>query len=225
MILFIILIGDMMKYLLVFGKSLFFYLLITVVYRIVGKREIGELSIMDFIVSIFIAELAAISIENYNDNMFLSIIPIAVLVVLQIFSAKLSLKSENVRSLIDGNPSVIINRGKVNFEEMLKQRYNLDDLLTQLRAKSIKSIEEVDYAILETSGKLSIFKREDDKNHTYPLPVIIDGKIQEDVLIQIGKDKKWIEESLKKEEYLLDDIFYGFYRNKRLFLIRNENIK
>ena len=225
MILFIILIGDMMKYLLVFGKSLFFYLLITVVYRIMGKREIGELSIMDFIVSIFIAELAAISIENYNDNMFLSIIPIAVLVVLRIFSAKLSLKSENVRSLIDGNPSVIINRGKVNFEEMLKQRYNLDDLLTQLRAKSIKSIEEVDYAILETSGKLSIFKREDDKNHTYPLPVIIDGKIQEDVLIQIGKDKKWIEESLKKEEYLLDDIFYGFYRNKRLFLIRNENIK
>ena len=214
-----------MKYLLVFGKSLFFFLLITVVYRIMGKREIGELSIMDFIVSIFIAELAAISIENYNDNMFLSIIPIAVLVVLQIFSAKLSLKSENVRSLIDGNPSVIINRGKVNFEEMLKQRYNLDDLLTQLRAKSIKSIEEVDYAILETSGKLSIFKREDDKNHTYPLPVIIDGKIQEDVLIQIGKDKKWIEESLKKEEYLLDDIFYGFYRNKRLFLIRNENIK
>lgn len=214
-----------MKYLLVFGKSLFFYLLITVVYRIMGKREIGELSIMDFIVSIFIAELAAISIENYNDNMFLSIIPITVLVVLQIFSAKLSLKSENVRSLIDGNPSVIINRGKVNFEEMLKQRYNLDDLLTQLRAKSIKSIEEVDYAILETSGKLSIFKREDDKNRTYPLPVIIDGKIQEDVLIQIGKDKKWIEESLKKEEYLLEDIFYGFYRNKRLFLIRNENIK
>ena len=214
-----------MKYLLVFGKSLFFYLLITVVYRIMGKREIGELSIMDFIVSIFIAELAAISIENYNDNMFLSIIPIAVLVVLQIFSAKLSLKSENVRSLIDGNPSVIINRGKVNFEEMLKQRYNLDDLLTQLRAKSIKSIEEVDYAILETSGKLSIFKSEDDKNHTYPLPVIIDGKIQEDVLLQIGKDRKWIEESLKKEEYLLEDIFYGFYRNKRLFLIRNENIK
>ncbi len=214
-----------MKYLLVFGKSLFFYLLITVVYRIMGKREIGELSIMDFIVSIFIAELAAISIENYNDNMLLSIIPIAVLVVLQIFSAKLSLKSENVRSIIDGNPSVIINRGKVNFEEMLKQRYNLDDLLTQLRAKSIKSIEEVDYAILETSGKLSIFKSEDDKNHTYPLPVIIDGKIQEDVLIQIGKDKKWIEESLEKEEYLLEDIFYGFYRNKRLFLIRNENIK
>lgn len=214
-----------MKYLLVFGKSLFFYLLITIVYRLMGKREIGELSIMDFIVSIFIAELAAISIENYNDSMFLSIIPIGVLVALQIITSKISFKSEKVRSVIDGNPSVIINRGKINFGEMLKQRYNLDDLLTQLRAKSIKSIEEVDYAILETSGKLSIFKKDDDKNRTYPLPVIIDGKVQEDVLIQINKSIGWLEENLKREGYSLEDIFYGFYRNKRLFLIRNENIK
>lgn len=190
-----------------------------------GKREIGELSIMDFIVSIFIAELAAISIENYNDSMFLSIIPIGVLVALQIITSKISFKSEKVRSVIDGNPSVIINRGKINFGEMLKQRYNLDDLLTQLRAKSIKSIEEVDYAILETSGKLSIFKKDDDKNRTYPLPVIIDGKVQEDVLIQINKSIGWLEENLKREGYSLEDIFYGFYRNKRLFLIRNENIK
>lgn len=225
MILDMILMVIIMRYLLVFGKSLFFYILITIVYRVMGKREIGELSIMDFIVSIFIAELAAISIENYNDNMFLSIIPIGVLVGLQIITSKISLKSEKVRSVIDGNPSVIINRGKINFEEMLKQRYNLDDLLTQLRAKSIKSIEEVDYAILETSGKLSIFKREDDKNRTYPLPVIIDGKVQEDVLVQIKKSKSWLEENLKREGYLLEDIFYGFYRNKRLFLIRNENIK
>ena len=105
-----------------------------------GKREIGELSIMDLIVSIFIAELAAISIDNYKENVFLSIIPIGVLVILQIISAKVSFKNEKVRSVIDGNPSVIINRGKINFDEMLKQRYNLDDLLTQLRAKSIKSI-------------------------------------------------------------------------------------
>ena len=225
MILDMILMVIIMKYLLVFGKSLFFYLLITIVYRLMGKREIGELSIMDFIVSIFIAELAAISIENYDDSMFLSIIPIGVLVALQIITSRISLKSEKVRSVIDGNPSVIINRGKINFEEMLKQRYNLDDLLTQLRAKSIKSIEEVDYAILETSGKLSIFKREDDKSRTYPLPVIIDGKVQEDVLIQINKSKSWLEENLKREGYLLEDIFYGFYRNKRLFLIGNENIK
>ena len=214
-----------MDYFIVFIRSLLFYLLITVVYRVMGKREIGELSIMDFIVSIFIAELAAIAIENYKDSMLLSIIPITVLVVLQILASRLSIKSNKMRNIIDGEPSIIINRGKINFEEMLKQRYNLDDLLTQLRAKSIKSIEEVDYAILETSGKLSIFKSSDDKNHTYPLPVIIDGKIQDDVLIQINKSRDWLEDSLKKEGYLLEDIFYGFYRNKKLFLIKNENIK
>ena len=214
-----------MKYLLVFSKSLFFYLLITVVYRIMGKREIGELSIMDFIVSIFIAELAAISIENYKDTIWLSIIPVFVLVLLQIVSSKISLKHEKVREVIDGKASVIINRGKINFEEMLKQRYNLDDLLTQLRAKSIKSIEEVDYAILETSGKLSVFKRDDDPDRTYPLPVILDGKVQEDVLIQIRKDISWLNRKLDEENFKLEDIFYGFYRNKKLFLIKNENIK
>ena len=153
-----------MKYFIVLGRTLFFYVLITAVYRFMGKREIGELSIMDLIVSIFIAELAAISIDNYKESIFLSIIPMFVLVIIQIAVAKISLKSAKTRSVIDGEPSVIINRGKVNFKEMLKQRYNLDDLLTQLRAQSIKSIEEVDYAILETSGRLSVFKKDEDKN-------------------------------------------------------------
>ena len=214
-----------MRYFIVLFRSFFFYILIAVVYRFMGKREIGELSIMDFIVSIFIAELAAIAIENYKDSMFLSIIPIVVLVALQLVVSHLSLKNEKARNMIDGEPSMIINRGKINFKEMLKQRYNLDDLLTQLRAKSIKSIEEVDYAILETSGKLSVFKKDDDKQRTYPLPVILDGKVQEDVLIQIQKDRKWLDQTLQEEGYELDDIFYGFYRRKKLFLIRKENIK
>ena len=79
------------------------------------------------------------------------------LVLLQIILAKISLKNNKIRNLFDGKPSIIINRGKVNFKEMVKQRYNLDDLLTQLREKQIRSIEEVDYAILETSGRLSVF--------------------------------------------------------------------
>lgn len=213
-----------MRYFVVLERSLLFYIMIAILYRCMGKREIGELSIMDFIVSIFIAELAAISIENYKDSILLSVGPIAILVIVQILVSKFSLKSDKFREIVDGEPSVIINRGKINFEEMLRQRYNLDDLLTQLREKSIKSIEEVDYAILETSGKLSIFKREDDKNRVYPLPVILDGKIQEDVLIQIGKDKKWLDKSLDEQGYKIDDIFYGFYQKKRLFLIRKEMI-
>ncbi len=190
-----------------------------------GKREIGELSIMDLIVSIFIAELAAISIENYDKSIFISIIPISILVSLQIGLSAISLKSNKVRKTLDGIPSVIINRGKVNFQEMLKQRYNLDDLLTQLRDREIKSIEEVDYAILETSGKLSVFKKETDKKHTYPLPVIIDGKEQEDVLYQIGKSKIWLNEVLRKEEKVLENVFYAFYCDGKLFIIDKDKIR
>lgn len=214
-----------MKYFIVLGRTLFFYVLITAVYRFMGKREVGELSIMDLIVSIFIAELAAISIDNYKESIFLSIIPMFILVIIQVLIAKISLKSAETRNIIDGEPSVIINRGKVNFKEMLKQRYNLDDLLTQLRAQSIKSIEEVDYAILETSGRLSVFKKEEDKLRLYPLPVILDGKIQEDTLLQIKKDKAWLEKKLEEKNFMIEDIFYGFYKNKELFLIKRENVK
>lgn len=214
-----------MEYVVVIIRSILFYIIITLAYRFMGKREVGELSVMDFIVSLFIAELAAISIENYKDDMLLSILPIVTLVLIQLCVAYISLKVTGVRKTVDGEVSVIINRGKINFEEMLKQRYNLDDLLTQLRAQSIKSIEEVDYAILETSGKLSVFKRDDDPDRTYPLPVILDGKVQEDVLIQIRKDINWLNRKLDEENFKLEDIFYGFYQKNRLFLIKRENIK
>lgn len=214
-----------MEYVVVIIRSILFYIIITLAYRFMGKREVGELSVMDFIVSLFIAELAAISIENYKDDMLLSILPIVTLVLIQLCVAYISLKVTGVRKTVDGEVSVIINRGKINFEEMLKQRYNLDDLLTQLRAQSIKSIEEVDYAILETSGKLSVFKRNDDPDRTYPLPVILDGKVQEDVLIQIRKDISWLNRKLDEENFKLEDIFYGFYQKNRLFLIKRENIK
>ena len=214
-----------MEYIAIILRMIFFYIFIIFIYRIMGKREVGQLGIVDLIVSILIAELVAICIENPKESIMSSIIPIITLVFLQIILSYSSLKNPKLRTVLDGAPSFIIKNGKVNYNEMIRQKYNLDDLLTQLRAKSIKSIEEVDYAILETSGKLSIFKSSDDKNHTYPLPVIIDGKIQDDVLIQINKSRDWLEDSLKKERYLLEDIFYGFYRNKKLFLIKNENIK
>ena len=108
---------------------------------------------------------------------------------------------------------------------MLKQRYNLDDLLTQLRSQGIRSIEEVDYAILETSGKLSVFEKENKKIGDYPLPVILDGKVQEDVLIQIKKSKEWLNQKLEEEQVASQDVFYAFYRNQQLFLIKDASIK
>lgn len=190
-----------------------------------GKREIGELSIMDFIVSIFIAEMVAISIENYNKSMLVSIIPIFVLVILQISLSHISMKNTKIRNILDGKPSVIIENGKVNFKEMKSQRYNLDDLLTQLRVNSVKSIEEVDYAILETSGKLSIFKKIDDPNSNYPLPIIIDGKIDYQILNKINKTKEWLTKELKKQNINQENIFYSFYKDNNLYIIEKDKIK
>mgnify|MGYP002626414461 FL=1 len=185
-----------------------------------GKREIGELSIIDFIVSMYIAEIVAISIENYKESMAISLIPILLLVLLQIITAKLSYKNKKIRDVLDGKPSIIISRGKVNFKEMKRLRYNLDDLLSQLRGESIKSIAEVDYAILETNGKLSIFKKEGPS--PYPLAVILDGKIEEDVLIEINKSKRWLEKELERKHVLLENVFYAFYQRNKLFIIENE---
>ena len=188
-----------------------------------GKREVGELGIVDLIVSVLIAELAAISIEKYNDNVLLMLLPIAVLVILQIILAKISLKSDKIRNMLDGNVSVIIDNGKVNFKEMIKQRYNLEDLLTQLRARNVKSIEEVEYAILETSGKLSVFTKNANNSGPYPLPLILDGKVQHMTLKKIRRKEKWLNELLESKKVKLDDVFYAFYKDNQLFIIKNSD--
>ncbi len=212
-----------MDYLLILLKTLFFYFAIVIFYRFMGKREVGELGIIDLIVSVLIAELAAISIERYDSSVFLMLLPIGVLVILQIVLAKISLKSDKVRSMLDGDASVIIDNGKVNFKEMIKQRYNLEDLLTQLRARNVKSIEEVEYAILETSGKLSVFTKDANNSGPYPLPLILDGKIQKMTLKKIGRKEKWLNELLASKKVKLDDVFYAFYKDNQLFIIKNSD--
>ena len=213
-----------MKLLIILSKTFFFYIAITILYRLMGKREISQLKVVDLVVSMFIADIVAMGIENYDESIILSIGPVILLVILQVFTAKLSLKYVKIRNIVDGEASVIINRGKINFKEMLRQRYNLDDLLVELRSKGIKSIEEVDYAILEISGRLSVFTK-NNETEGYPLPVILNGKIDNDVLIQIDKDEDWLKQILKDEGYTLEDVFYGFYKDDEIYLIKNEVIK
>ena len=219
----IIKLGDIMDFLIVIARTFVFYIVITVVYRLMGKREVGELGIVDLIVSVLIAELAAMGIENFKENIFIPIFAIFFLVVFQVIMAKITIKNAKIRDLFEGKPSVIINRGKVNFKEMEKQRYNLDDLLTQLRSKSIRSIEEVDYAILENNGRLSVFTK--GKTDTYPLPLILDGEIEEDALRQLNKDKTWLLDLIRKERVARKDIFYGFYKDKKIYVIKKSDLQ
>lgn len=188
-----------------------------------GKREVGQLSIIDLIVSLLIAELTVISVENYDKSILYSLIPIVILVLLQCILAYFSLKKPKFRIFLDGNPSVIVKNGKINYREMLKQRYNLDDLLSQLREKGYRSLEEIEYAILESNGTLSVFPYKNSKS-PFPLPIILDGDIQEDTLEHLNKDKKWIYDLLKKKNIKLDDVFFAFYKDKNIFVIRNDDL-
>lgn len=186
-----------------------------------GKREVGQLGIIDLIVSVLIAELVAISLENYNQSIFLVIIPIMLLVLCQIGMAFLSLKEKRIRDIFDGKPSVIINNGRINIKEMIRQRYNLDDLLSQLREQEYRSIGEVGYAILETSGKLSVFKKDSKDKKVFPLPIIIEGKVEYDSLKLLNKDINWLRKHMSVD---IEDVFYGFYKNESIYIIKNEDM-
>ena len=185
-----------------------------------GKREVGQLGIVDLIVSILIAELVAISVEDTNKSIMNSVIPIIPVVFLQMILSYTSLKSGKIRNLLDGTPTFIITNGHINYKEMIKQKYNLDDLLTQLREKGYRSIEEIEYAILENSGKLSVFGYQNKNNRTpLPMPIILDGKIQQDTLKKINKDDKFIKKILMDKQLKLSDVFYALYKDKNIFII------
>ena len=155
----------------------------------------------------------------------LTIAPISLLVVIEVALAYLSTKSRWFRQVFTSKPSVIINHGVINYKEMIKQRYSLDDLLVSLRQASIKSIEDVEYAFLESNGKLSIFKYNLFKTDSaYPAPIIVDGVIQENTLKNIRKNKIWIKLYLRKQNINLEDIFYAFYKNGKIYTILKSNV-
>ena len=212
-----------MEYLNLLLKIVFFYFFITVAYKIMGKREVGQLGVIDLIVSILIAELTAISVEDPTKPILYTVIPVTFLVIVQVSVAYISLKSPKIRILFSGKPAMIINKGKLDFKEMIKQRYNLDDLLLQLREQQIKSLEEIEYAILENNGKFSIFPYQDKKSD-FPLPLILDGQIQSDTIQLLKKDREWLNLLLNKEKVKIEDIFYAFYKGSKTFIIKKSDI-
>ena len=182
-----------MDLLVVMSRTIFFYFLILICYRVMGKREIAQLSVSDLTISILIAELVAISIENKDESTFLTILPILLLVFLEILLAFIQLKCNGLRRLVDGKPSMIIDNGKLN-------------------------IKDVDYAILETDGSLSVFKKSVDSS--YPLPIIVDGKIDENVLKKYHKSKEWLIKKLEENNLTLKTTLYAFYKGNTMYVVR-----
>lgn len=208
---------------IVFVRTFFFYFFIFLIYRILGKREIGQLGIIDLVVTILIAEIASISIENTDVTIFKSVVPILTLMGLEMILAFVSLKSPSFRRFIDGSPSVIIKNGKINYKEMINQKYSLEDLLSQIREKGYRSIEEIEYAILENNGMLSIFEYAGKKS-PFPMPIILDGEIQSDTLKHLKRDDNWVLMILQKRNINLGDVFYAFYKDRSVFVIKNSDL-
>jgi uncharacterized membrane protein YcaP (DUF421 family) len=193
--------------LLIIGSRTFFlYFLILIVLRVMGKREVGELGVIDVVVFIIMAEVAAVGIEDPKNKLFHSVLPILILLVIQLITSYISLKSKKFRDLVDGDPSVIIRNGIIVEDEMRRQRYNLDDLFQQLREQQIGSVREVTYAFLEPSGNLSVFTKED----TQPvLALISDGVIQNRHIEIVGISEQQLINELTKLG--INDIKHIFY--------------
>ncbi|WP_456278149.1 DUF421 domain-containing protein [Bacillus sp. AK128] len=190
-----------MEYVSIVARTLFLYALIVFIFRMMGKREIGELSILDLVIFIMIAESAVVGIENTEKPIFETIFPMLLLMIIQISLATISLKSKKIRELLDGKPTMLIENGEIKEKEMRKQRYNFDDLLTQLRDKNINNLADVEFAILEPTGKLSVFEKDNKKRSTLHLPLIVDGEVQEQHLKILDQTNLWLRQQLRKLGY------------------------
>lgn len=195
-------------------RTVLLYVLILVILRIMGKREVGELGVIDIVVFVIMAEVAAFALDSPDQKLMQSILPMLILLAIQLLSSFISLKSKKFRNLVDGEPTIIIRHGQILEHEMRKQRYNLDDLFQQLREQQIGSVHEVSFAYLEPSGNLSVFKHED----VQPvLSLVSDGIIQKKHLTLMGQTEQWLEKELKKQGINeVNQIFYCTFENGEL---------
>lgn len=174
-------------------KTTFIYCAMLVIIRIMGKREIGQLSPFDLVIAIMIAELAIFPIENEELGIIEGLVPIIVLAFLEILLSILSLKSIFIRSLVSGRPAILIKNGEILYKTLKRTKYNVNDLLHQLRMKDIFDIDDVKVALLETSGDITVLKQGD---VSFKLPVIIDGKISYNKKI-VNINKEWLQKKLQ----------------------------
>lgn len=191
-------------------RTLFLYLLVVITMRLMGKRQIAQLEPFELVIAIMIAELAVIPMQDRDIPLINGVIAIVTLLFVQVTFSVISLRSIRFRSLLDGRYSVIIANGIIQEAEMRKARYNLDELLEQLRLKSVFDLADVEYAILETSGELSVLLKsrkrpatpEDLKlDTTYeglPTVLILDGRVMKSELQKTQLGEGWLRLELEK---------------------------
>lgn len=205
--------------LVVFIRAVLLYLLVIFCMRLMGKRQLGELQPSELVTTILISNIAALPIEDTNIPMILGAVPILALVMFEFVVSGISLKSRKIRKFLSGNPVVVIKDGIINQKQLKKLRFSIDDLMEALRGNGVFDISEVNYAIVETTGQVSVLQKYAAQTVTPdmlgmqgeetrpPLVVISDGEIIPSTLSQFGFSKEWLTRKLKAKNLTAKEIF------------------
>lgn len=219
-----------------FVRTILLYILVIIAMRIMGKRQISEMQTSELVIMLLISDIAAIPMQDTGQSLVSGVIPMFTLVAVEVVLSVWMLKNSRLRKLICGSPVVIINDGKIDQAMMKKLRMSTEDLFEQLRQVDIFNINDVAYAIVETNGKVSIIKKAENQELTasmmniphekvsLDMVVISDGEISNSSLKFCNLDKQWIENTLKKENKKLKNIFIMTANsNKKYTIIEKEN--
>lgn len=203
----------------VFFRSIVIYTIVLIVMRLMGKREIGQMQPFELAISIMIADLASIPMSDIGIPISNGIIPILGLLVMHLIISIINIKSSKMREFICGKPTILIYKGKIDEKKMKKERFTLNELEEKLRSNNITNIGDVEFAILETSGDISVIQKPN-KRTTTPedfniMPeyegisynLVIDGKIMKDNLNKIGKDYEWLKKQTQKFQMMPEEAF------------------
>ena len=196
--------------LITFIRAIILYIVVLVIMRLMGKREIGQLQPFELAIAIMIADLAAVPMSELGIPLTNGIIPILALLVMYMIISALNMKSINFRKVISGQPSLLIYRGKIDEKVLRRERITINELQERLRGENIFNLSDVEYAILETNGQVTVIQKPEKRNlmpqdlnvtpeyEGIPYDLVVDGKIMTENLKAIGRDKVWLEKQLKK---------------------------
>ena len=196
--------------LVIFIRSILLYIIVLVVMRLMGKREIGQLQPFELAISIMIADLASTPMADAGIPITNGIIPILALLVMHLVISVLNIKSIKARQILCGKPSILIYRGKIDEKKLKKERFTVNELEERLRGNNIVNIGDVEYAILETSGQITVIQKPNKRN-TIPedfgiepeyegiaYDLVLDGKVMYENLKILNKDYEWLKKQVAK---------------------------
>ena len=196
--------------LITFFRAIVLYILVLVVMRLMGKREIGQMQPFELAISIMIADLATLPMTETGVPISNGIIPILGLLVMHLTISMLNLKSTKAREIICGKPAILIFRGKVDEKVLKNERFTINELEERLRTNNIFNIGDVEYAVLETSGQVTVIPKPNKRATTpedfniepkyegIPYDLVVDGKVMYKNLEKLGKNYVWLQKQTEK---------------------------